>query len=162
MKLEYVPIDNMRPFAGNPRKISDEGLKKLERSIAEFGFVNPVLCWRNGGALEIIAGHQRVKAARAQGVEKIPVIVLPFTDWHQAYAYNIADNRLQDESEWDFPKLRELAVELDDGAFDIELTGFDLDEIKDLMTRYGDEYVPPANAQEKETRRKCPKCGYEW
>jgi hypothetical protein len=132
LKIEYMPVDQLRTFAGNPRKITGEGLKKLERSIGEFGFVNPVLAWRNDDVLEIIAGHQRIKAAQTQGVENVPVIILPFADRQKALAYNVADNRLQDESEWDLPLLKDLMSELDDGIFDIEMTGFELHELADL------------------------------
>ena len=41
--IEYVPINQLRPFGGNPRKISEKGLHKLKRSVEEFGFVNPIL-----------------------------------------------------------------------------------------------------------------------
>ena len=154
LKIEYVDIKKLRPFAGNPRRISDEGLKKLERSIGEFGFVNPVLCWRNGAVLEVIAGHQRLKAAEEQGIETVPVVILPFDDWHQAYAYNIADNRLQDESEWDYPKLKDLIAELDDGSLDIQLSGFDIAELEEIMVK---------NQQGgEEQKKRCPQCGYEW
>ncbi|MBN1253978.1 MAG: ParB N-terminal domain-containing protein [Deltaproteobacteria bacterium] len=137
LKIEYMPVDQLRPFAGNPRKITGEGLKKLERSIGEFGFINPVLAWRNGEVIEIVAGHQRLKAAQAKGEKEVPVIVLPFDDWKKAYAYNLADNRLQDESEWDYPLLKDLVVEIDTGELDIGVTGFDLDELNGIFNYHG-------------------------
>jgi DNA modification methylase len=80
----------------------------------------------------IIAGHQRLKAAGDAGLDKVPVIFLDFDDT-TARAYNIADNRLNEESEWDFTPLADMLQELDNGSFDLELTGFDLDEIEKLM-----------------------------
>ena len=61
LKIEYVSTETLVPFRGNPRKISPSGLAKLQRSVEEFGFVNPILAQR--GTNMIIAGHQRLKAA---------------------------------------------------------------------------------------------------
>lgn len=130
LRVEYVPIASLRPFDGNPRKISERGLEKLQRSIEEFGFVNPVLA--QAGTRMVIAGHQRLKAAEAAGLDKVPVVFLDLDDV-TAKAYNIADNRLQDEAEWDFGSLADLLAELDNGAVDLALTGFDPDEIERMM-----------------------------
>ena len=130
LKVEYVDIKQLKPYAGNPRKIQAKGIEKLQRSIEAYGFVNPILAQR--GTNMIIAGHQRLKAAGDAGLDKVPVIFLDFDDT-TARAYNIADNRLNEESEWDFTPLADMLQELDNGSFDLELTGFDLDEIEKLM-----------------------------
>ena len=130
LKVEYVDIKQLRPHKGNPRKIQAKGIEKLQRSIEAYGFVNPILVQR--GTNMIIAGHQRLKAAGDAGLDKVPVIFLDFDDT-TARAYNIADNRLNEESEWDFTPLADMLQELDNGSFDLELTGFDLDEIEKLM-----------------------------
>jgi hypothetical protein len=41
--VELVPIDQLHPDPANPRRISEEELYALERSIRQFGFVQPVL-----------------------------------------------------------------------------------------------------------------------
>lgn len=130
LTIEYVPIGQLKPFDGNPRKISDKGLEKLQRSVEEFGFVNPILAQR--GTNMIIAGHQRLKAAKAAGLKELPVVWLDMDDM-TAKAYNIADNRLQDEAEWDFEPLTDLLAELDD-EFDLTLTGFEQAEMERMMT----------------------------
>lgn len=140
--IEYVPINQLRPFGGNPRKISEKGLHKLKRSVEEFGFVNPILVQK--GTNIIIAGHQRLKAAQAAGLTEVPVVWLDMDDV-TAKAYNIADNRLQDEAEWDFTPLADLLTELDTGAFDLTLTGFDTDELERMMN-----YTPVGEVQEDE------------
>lgn len=140
--VEYVPIGKLQPFDGNPRKISEKGLEKLQRSIEEFGFVNPILAQR--GTNMIIAGHQRLKAAKAAGLKELPVVWLDMDDM-TAKAYNIADNRLQDEAEWDFTPLADLLTELDTGAFDLSLTGFDADELEQMVN-----YTPAGEVQEDE------------
>ena len=141
LQVEYVPVNSLVPFAGNPRRISPSGLAKLQRSVESFGFVNPILAQR--GTNMIIAGHQRLKAAQAAGLSEVPVVWLDMDDV-TAKAYNIADNRLQDEAEWDFTPLADLLTELDTGAFDLTLTGFDDDELERMMN------YAPGDVQEDE------------
>jgi ParB family chromosome partitioning protein len=62
LTIEQVPIDQLRPDPANPRRISDEELDALERSIRQFGFVQPVLVRRQDRV--VIGGHQRLIAAR--------------------------------------------------------------------------------------------------
>lgn len=129
IKISYVSPDVLRPFDGNPRSISDAGLEKLQRSIEEFGFTNPILVQRETNM--VIAGHQRLKAAKAAGLLEVPVIYLDMDD-STAKAYNIADNRLAEETDWVVESLRDLLVELEDGGIDLSLTGFDETEIEEM------------------------------
>jgi ParB/RepB/Spo0J family partition protein len=72
--IEQVPIDGLRPDPVNPRRISDVELDALERSIRQFGFVEPVLARREDAT--VIGGHQRLLAARRLGMTHVPVIWL--------------------------------------------------------------------------------------
>jgi len=135
MEIKTVKINELKPHPKNPRVHPDSAIDKLVRSIKEFGWTNPILVSADG---YILAGHARLKAAEKAGIKEVPVIYLPL-EGAKAEAYLIADNRLQDETDWDLPKLKDLLQELDTGEFDIELTGFDVDEIEDLMTQF---YVP--------------------
>lgn len=69
--MQYIKIDDIKPASYNPRKISDEQFLKLQQSIAKNGFVMPILV--NSTNMTIIAGHQRTKAAKAIGIESVPV-----------------------------------------------------------------------------------------
>lgn len=131
LQVEEVAISKLKPFDKNPRTISPRGIEKLRKSIERFGFVNPVLAQKNTGV--IIAGHQRIKAAKAEGLKTVPVIWLDMTDT-EAKAYNIADNRLQDEAAWENGLLAGLITELDTEGFDLELTGLDDIEIKGVLS----------------------------
>ena len=62
MKIEELPIDDLRAYARNARTHSEEQVQQIARSITEYGFTNPVLIDENN---EIIAGHGRT-AARGQ------------------------------------------------------------------------------------------------
>ena len=58
-KFEIVSVAQIKPNARNARKHSDEQIKKLRRSLREFGFVNPLLIDKEK---KIIAGHGRLTA----------------------------------------------------------------------------------------------------
>ena len=132
MEIKTVKISELRPHPKNPRVHPDSAIDKLVRSIKEYGWTNPVLVSADG---YVLAGHARLKAAEKAGIEEVPVIYLPL-EGAKAEAYLIADNRLQDETDWDYEKLKDLLQELDTGELDLELTGFDMGEIEDLMTQF--------------------------
>ena len=125
VQVKTVKISELRPHPKNPRVHPDSAIEKLERSIKEFGWTNPILVSADG---YILAGHARLKAAEKAGIEDVPVIYLPL-EGAKAEAYLLADKRLQDETDWDLPKLKDLFQEMDTGEFDLELTGFGIDEI---------------------------------
>lgn len=109
----------------NPRIHPEALLTKLSASIQRFGFVDPVLITEDD---VILAGHARIKTAREDGLEKVPTIVLPLSG-ADAIAYNIADNKIQDASEWDMPKLNSNLEDLMSAGFDIQATGFSSSDI---------------------------------
>jgi len=132
MEIKTVKINELKPHPKNPRVHPDSAIDKLVRSIKEYGWTNPILVSADG---YILAGHARLKAAEKAGIEEVPVIYLPL-EGAKAEAYLIADNRLQDETDWDYEKLKDLLQELDTGELDLEITGFDMGEIEDLMTQF--------------------------
>jgi len=69
--MQYINISDIKPASYNPRKISQQQFNKLQESIKNIGFVMPILV--NKSNMTIIAGHQRTKAAKAIGVEQVPV-----------------------------------------------------------------------------------------
>jgi DNA modification methylase len=128
-KRDY-PLKDLIPYARNSRTHSDEQVTQIASSIKEFGFTNPVLVDADGG---IIAGHGRVMAAKKLGFDTVPVIELGYLTEAQKRAYIIADNKLALNAGWDDEMLRIEFDELADLGFDLELTGFSLDEISALQ-----------------------------
>jgi ParB-like chromosome segregation protein Spo0J len=124
-----VLVSSLIPYARNSRTHSDAQVGQIAASIKEFGFLNPIIVDGESG---IIAGHGRVLAAQKLGLADLPVIEAGHLSDAQRRAYIIADNKLAMNASWDDEMLR---VELDalgvDG-FDLELTGFSLDEIQAL------------------------------
>lgn len=129
LEIEYIKINELKPFTGNPRKIDDDEMKKLRRSIKEYGFVDPIIVRKETN--QIIGGHQRVEAAKLEKLNKVPVVYLEGLSNEKAILLNIALNKISGEFDW--PKLGDLFAELDTGDIDLTMSGFDLDEIGDLM-----------------------------
>jgi ParB-like chromosome segregation protein Spo0J len=98
LKIETRPVDRLTPYVRNARTHSDEQVAQIAASIAEFGFVNPVLI---GADEVVIAGHGRLLAARRLGFAEVPVIVLDHLTEAQRRALVIADNRIAENAGWD-------------------------------------------------------------
>ena len=138
-KLVHWPIDRLRPYERNPRTHSPEQITKIAASLLEFGWTNPILV---DGEAGIIAGHGRLLAARELGMKTVPVIELTHLTEAQKRAYVIADNRLALDAGWDEDLLAEELKALDGLDFNLVLTGFDLDELHDLLEDETAEEVP--------------------
>jgi DNA modification methylase len=126
LAIEYAPIASLKAAAYNPRQITPAELHRLERSIGQFGLVDPVIARREDS--EVIGGHQRLIAAKSVGLTTAPVIFIDGLSDEQARLLNLALNRIS--GEWDTDKLGRLLLEL--GALpdlDLSLSGFDGREI---------------------------------
>lgn len=129
-KFDQVPIGKIKPYAKNSRKHSKDQIKRVEKSILEFGFTNPVLVDEN---FVLIAGHCRLSAAKNLELEDIPTIIIHGLNDNQKKALVIADNKLALDASWDIDVLIQEIEELKDDGYDFELTGFTVDEIADLI-----------------------------
>ena len=146
LRIEQLDPTSLQAYAGNARIHSPRQIRQLTASISCFGFVIPALL---NADREIIAGHARVEAAKALGLDRIPCIRVEHLSKVQERAYRLADNRLADLATWD-PDL--LASELQvlteiDLDFSIEVTGFDTAEI-DLIIEEGERKQRPDPADE--------------
>jgi ParB family chromosome partitioning protein len=74
--VQRVPLDRIRPSPFQPRKeFSEEALRELADSVREQGIVQPLIVRERGGALELIAGERRWRAAQLAGLAEVPIIV---------------------------------------------------------------------------------------
>lgn len=150
VKVEQWRLDRIRPYPNNARTHSEDQISRVARSIKEFGFTNPILVDEAG---VILAGHGRLLAARALGLERAPVIRLVGLSEAQRAAYRLADNKLAELAGWDGELLRLELGSLRDGGFELSLTGFSEDEIKDILgaapTSSNDDAVPVPAARPK-------------
>ena len=134
--VERWALERLIPHARNARTHSDEQVAQIAGSIAEFGFVNPVLVGDDG---VIVAGHGRVLAARKLGLTEAPVIVLSHLTPMQRRALMIADNQIATNAGWNDEMLAAELAALKEEAFDLDLLGFDDAEIDRLLTGSDDE-----------------------
>ena len=130
IEIEQWSIQRLIPRATNPRTHSPEQVAQLAASIREWGWTNPILV---GADDDIIAGHARLMAARKLGMTEVPVIVLRHLSEAQRRALVIADNQLARNSGWDEEMLRLEIATLREESFDLDLVGFDDEELARLL-----------------------------
>ena len=129
IEIQYKATEDLIPYARNSRTHSAEQVAQIAASIREFGWTNPILIDGENG---IIAGHGRVLAAHKLGETQVPTIELSHMSDTQKRAYIIADNKLALNAEWDNDMLELEVNDLKEAKYDIELTGFNMDEISAL------------------------------
>ena len=125
-RFEMADISRLVPYARNARTHSKEQILQLRSSLREFGFVNPVIVDKD---YNIIAGHGRVLAAKAEGMTEVPCVFAEHLTEAQKKAYILADNRMAMDAGWDEELLKVELESLQEMAYDLSLTGFDEKEL---------------------------------
>tara|TARA_R110000796_G_scaffold7157_1_gene24859 strand:+ start:395 stop:1585 length:1191 start_codon:yes stop_codon:yes gene_type:complete len=134
MNIQEIEIDKLIPYHNNPRK--DQAVDKVASSINEYGFQQPIVVDKN---MVVIVGHTRLLGAKKLGLGKVPVYIADLSE-SKAKAYRIADNRLNEDSNWDFNLLDLEIKNLLDDDYDIDLLGFDSSELDKFLTN-DEEYL---------------------
>ena len=130
LKTEKRKLNELVAADYNPRKAltpEDSEYQKIKRSIEEFGYVDPIIINEDG---TIIGGHQRCTVLKDLGYEEVDVVVVSL-DKQREKALNIALNKIT--GEWDELKLKDLLLDLDLGDYDITLTGFEQEDLVELV-----------------------------
>ena len=161
--IDYRGINTLVPYIRNARTHSDAQVAQIAASIKEFGFTNPILLDGESG---IIAGHGRLAAARMLKMDEVPVIELAHLSKAQKQALILADNKLAMNAGWDDDLLKVELTGLGDMGFDLELTGFGLEEMALLF----DEPTFAPGTEDDQGRLDqlapkmvtCPHCSMEW
>lgn len=125
VRIEYLPIEEIRDYENNPRD-NDRAVPALVRSMKRFGVRSPAIIDRDN---VLIAGHTRIKAAKELGMTEFPCVRADDLSKAEAKAFRLADNRVQEESQWDTEALAAEFNALKDNGFDLTETGFDEFEI---------------------------------
>ena len=159
-EFQLVDVDKLIPYINNARTHSPEQINKLRASLREFGFVNPLIIDKN---YNIIAGHGRLSAAKAEGYEKVPCVFVEHMTETQKKAYILADNRMALDAGWD-DELLKLEIEgLQAMDFDVSLTGFEAAELDKLLTPDSDGIEDDDFDVEDELNKPCfSKSGDIW
>ncbi len=130
MNIQKIKIDKLIPATYNPRKNlkpSDAEYVKIKNSIEKFGFVSPLVINKD---MTVIGGHQRLKVLKEMGIVEVECIIVDLDKTNEK-ALNIALNKIQ--GDWDEEKLEALLQELKLEDFDTNLTGFDFDEVDEIL-----------------------------
>jgi len=130
MKIEIADISSIKPYENNPRKLSEKAIETVAMSLKEYGFRQPIVVDKDR---IIVVGHTRFRASKKLGFKEVPITIADNLTPEQINAYRIADNRTSEESEWDSELLKMELKELDLKDFDLELTGFNEDQLNSLL-----------------------------
>lgn len=130
MQISDVDIQAVVPYARNPRH-NEAAISKVAASLQEYGWRQPIVV---DGDMVVVAGHTRLEAARNLGMKTVPIHIAKGLSPEQIKAYRLADNRVGQEAGWDNKLLRLELEELKFADFSLNLTGFDGDELTELMS----------------------------
>lgn len=144
-KVERRSVASLVPYARNARTHSADQVDQIAASIREWGWTTPVLVDEAGG---LIAGHGRVLAAKKLGLKDIPVMLAEGWSEAQKRAYVLADNKLALNAGWDNELLRVELEGLKELNFDIDLTGFNSDELALILSDKTDGLTDPDEVPE--------------
>ncbi len=128
LTVNYVSPDRLSPAARKLRVAGKRQQECLQRNIRRFGIVRPVLARQQDGV--VIAGHGILEAAKAVGVEQIPVTYVDHLSDDEIRALRISLHRIEELSSWDNDVLKvelEYLVDVDPDL--LVFTGFDTAEI---------------------------------
>jgi DNA modification methylase len=133
-RVERWPIERLVPYANSSRLHSEADLDKISAAILKWGWTMPVLVDEEG---MLLAGEARVNAAAKLGLNSIPVIVARSWSEEEKRAYRLADNQLAARASWDPEQLRNELRELESAGFDVDLIGFDPDQLETILATLG-------------------------
>lgn len=165
----------------NPRQITDEQLERLKGSLLKFGDLSGLILNRNTG--NQVGGHQRVKlfgdapitiTNRYKKKTKVGTVAEGYvTHGGERFTYRVVDWDPATEraamvaankhgGDWDTFKLRDLLDGLKGDGYDLELTGFDAQELEKLLKEPAPPDAFPGVDENIAVQHVCPKCGYKW
>ena len=156
-QVELRSIDSIKAYGNNARTHSEAQIGQIMASLREFGWTNPVLISPKMG---VIAGHARLEAARRLGMTEVPCITLDGLTETQKRAYMIADNKLALNAGWNEDLLRGELLDLQGLEFDMDLLGFDPEEMADItLGRDINQPEYDESAADDVEMITCPECG---
>ena len=145
---EFVRINKLHPHAKNPRH-NDHAVTAIANSIKRFGFTSPIVANKDH---TILAGHTRWKAAKQIGLETVPVVYVDLSPV-DAELLMIADNKLGEKADWNTDQLSDLLTGLREKGEDLEILGFDDEELSDLLADLDDDSDPFGDGETPEDQR---------
>lgn len=151
-EMKMVPTSKLIPYVNNARTHSQEQVNKLRGSLREFGFINPVII---DAEYNVIAGHGRLMAAKEEEIKEVPCVFVDYLTEAQKKAYILADNRYAEDAGWDEEMLKVEIEALEGMDFDMSFTGFDEQEIADLLAGDAEDAKEDDFDVEEELQKPC-------
>ncbi len=134
LKIEPVPIENLKANPKNARLHSEDQILRIVQSMMSFGNTHPVVIDEQN---VILSGHGRLEAAKRLKLPFLPAVRVQHLSPEQKRALALAENKLAELSSWDnealAAELKELTASAIELNFDYSITGFDTDEIDQLI-----------------------------
>lgn len=134
--VEKRSVQELIPYDRNPKIHSEQQIQQIAESIREWGWTVPVVIDEAGN---VLAGHGRLFAAQSIGIEEVPCVVASNWSEQQKKAYIIADNKVQENSSWDFSLLSEEINNLSENGFSLEKLGLSEADVSLLQNLSPDE-----------------------
>lgn len=178
-----LPLDDITPNPSNPNTHPTKQIKLLGKIIEEQGWRAPIVISSRSNL--VVKGHGRLLAAYEMGMGFVPIEYQHYDSAAAETADMVADNKIAEFSELDEDILHELLKEMNADEFDLSLTGFDEEELDNILTSISTFDTPEKdpstttpeqnnpkdtapdnfteyNDENMESQHKCPKCGFEW
>lgn len=135
LTIEYLPLEDLKPYANNAKIHTEEQIQQIRKSIEEFGMNDPIAIWKDN---EIIEGHGRLLACQQMGMKEVPVIRLDDLTDEQRRAYMNVHNNLTMNTGFDVNVLSEELGKIE--SIDMAQFGFDLSFFEDPKEVKDDDY----------------------
>ena len=156
-QAQYRLVDDLVELEGNPRTITKSDFEKLKTSIKnnpDYFEARPLILSNRTGELVVLAGNQRLKAAKALGLAEVPTVLLEGLSEEREKEIVIRDN--VENGDWDFDAL---ANKWDtDQLMDwgVKIRAFSDVDLDNFFEDAGD------NKEASSKKNKCPNCGFEF
>jgi DNA modification methylase len=135
LELTYLPLDQLQSAAKKIRKLDAAHVREIAAAMAEFGFCDPILIGKDNVVLD---GEARLEAARLHGLDRVPCIQVGHLNEKEQRVLRLAVNRLAEKGDWDLDQLKVEFEELIIEEAPIEVSGFTLDEIDQIIVDEAD------------------------
>lgn len=145
LKVEYIPIDDIKPYENNAKIHTEEQIEQIKKSIKEFGMNDPIGIWKDN---IIIEGHGRLMACKELGFNEVPVIRLDDLTDDQRRAYTLIHNQTTMNTGFDLDILNEELQSIDLDMSDFGFDEIELDDIEEEQEIAEDE-VPDVPEEPK-------------
>ncbi len=134
LEIVYVPLGELHSPARNVRKIDPAHVREVAATISALGFCVPILIGKNN---LVIDGEVRLEAAKLLGLDRAPCVRIDHLTEDEQRLLRLAANRLGEKGQWNLDELKIEFEELILADAPIEISGFSLDEVDQIVI--GDE-----------------------